>query len=207
MEAQNRPLLMVKNTFLEVKQPLDEASRRKSTSCPIAAFVGGCGGDYNDIETIPGTLTPSSDIGLSDLSAAARVFSTGEISRAAMEAAGHVATRRPSDPALLAASLPAEPLCNTRPFPPPLLCEPDLPEAPQWSPKVPSVSGPMHGRPVPQTLQSPGPSTLTRPLANTPLLVSPASTVQASSWPAQSAQQFGAPVRSEALFRVCYRGG
>jgi len=205
-EAHNPPLLMVKNTFLEVRDPLAEALGPTSLSCPIDAFSCGGVNDYDDIETFVGTLTGSSDIGLSELSAAARVFSTGEISREAMEAAGHVVTRRPSEPALLASTL-HEPLCNTRPLPPPILCEPELPEAPQWSPKVPSVTGMMHARPVPPMLQMPSPSPLTRPMANAMTAVPIAQTPPQPPPAAHNVHQCVTPMRSESLYRVAYRGG
>lgn len=216
MSAQNPPLLVVKNTFLEVRDPLAISEKPKSLSCPLAAFVGGCGDQYGDVEPFPQTLTGSSDIDLSELSAAARVFSTGEISREAMEAAGHVVTRRPSSPPLQAGPA-QEPIYNARLLPPPLLCEPEeIPEAPQWSPKVPFVGGLMHTRPVPPPLHTPVSSAPTAPPLQPPLLAPPAPAVPTPprTLPmahhlvdSKGAPVFSAPMRSEALFRVAYMGG
>jgi len=210
MDAQNPPLLVVKNTFLEVT-----SQKAKTLSCPLAAFVGGCGDQYGDLESFPQTLTGSSDIELSDLSAAARVFSTGEISRETMEAAGHVVTRQPSSPAPLVGP-PQGQIC-TRHCPPPLLCEPEeIPEAPQWSPKVPSLGGMMNTRPVPQPLHTPVANTPSAPPLQPPVLAPLAPTVPTPvrTLPmanhlvdSHGAPVFRTPVRSEALFRVAYRGG
>merc|ERR1719388_213233 len=133
---------MVKNTFLEVGNPkMAEIKEPKSQSCPIAAFSGfKLSEAILDLESLPDTFTGSSDIGTSELSKAARIFSTGDIPREAMEAAGHVATRRPQPP----------PLISEPDFP-----EPTMPEVPQWSPKVSSVNDMMQTRPVPPPLHTP----------------------------------------------------
>lgn len=204
LENEDLPLLTVKNTFLEVGDlKMAEAKELQSQSCPIAAFSG-CGEGTYDKESIPGTFTGSSDIGMSDLSKAARIFSTGEISREAMEAAGLV-TRRPSVPGPT-----PESLGNPRPLPPPLLCEPDfpepsMPEVPQWSPKVSSVGTMMQARPMPPPISTTVPR---RPLAPlTQLPVTPVPIAQNQPQPTPIPLQLGNPVRSSALFRVAYQGG
>lgn len=218
----NPPLLVVKNTFLEVRDPLALSVGPKSLSCPIAAFIEDCGDTYGDIESFPQTLTGSSDIGLSDLSAAARVFSTGEVSREVMEAAGHVMTRRSSDPAVVIGPM-QEPVCKTKMVPPALLCEPEgppettqyvdsIPEAPHWSPKVSPERGMMQNRPAPPALQT----AITGAMTWAPLQhpVPPFATVQTQPLAmshhlvnSNGTPVFSTPVRSEALFRVAYRGG
>eukprot|EP00746_Dinoflagellata_sp_MGD_P071860 gnl/MRDRNA2_/MRDRNA2_29220_c0_seq1.p1 gnl/MRDRNA2_/MRDRNA2_29220_c0~~gnl/MRDRNA2_/MRDRNA2_29220_c0_seq1.p1 ORF type:complete len:418 (+),score=83.61 gnl/MRDRNA2_/MRDRNA2_29220_c0_seq1:119-1372(+) len=204
LESENLPMLVVKNTFLEVGDlKMAETKELKSQSCPIAAFSG-CGERNWDKESLPGTFTGSSDIGMSELSKAARMFSTGDIPREAMEAAGLV-TRRPS-----ATGLAQEPLGNTRPLPPPLLCEPDfpepsMPEVPQWSPKVSSVGAMMQAGPVPPPISTTVPRRPLAPLTQAP--ITPVPMAQNQPQPTPIHLQLGTPVRSSALFRVAYQGG
>jgi len=205
LESENLPMLMVKNTFLEVGDlKMAESKELKSQSCPIAAFSG-CGERNWDKEDIilTGTFTGSSDIGMSELSKAARMFSTGDIPREAMEAAGLV-TRRPS-----ATGLSQESLGNTRPLPPPLICEPDfpepsMPEVPQWSPKVSSVGTMMQAGPIPPPISTTVPRRPLAPLTQVP--VTPVPMAQTQPQPTLCLQ-LGTPVRSSALFRVAYPGG
>lgn len=207
MDAENLPALMVKNTFLEVGDvKIVEAKESKSQSCPIASFSG-CSDGVCDKESLPGTFTGSSDISMSELSKAARMFSAGDIPREAMEAAGHVTMRKPSIPGSM-----QECLGHTRPLPPPLLCEPDfpepsMPEVPQWSPKVTSVGDMMHARPAPPALDTPISTIVPRQQLPAPVLVAPVSVAQSHSQPARMQLQLGTPVRSSALFRVAYQGG
>lgn len=204
LESENLPMLVVKNTFLEVGDlKMADPKELKSQSCPIAAFSG-CGERNWDKESLPGTFTGSSDIGMSELSKAARMFSTGDIPREAMEAAGLV-TRRP-----LATGLAPESLGNTRPLPPPLLCEPDfpepsMPEVPQWSPKVSSVGTMMQAGPVPPPINTTVPRRPLAPLTQVP--VTPVPMAQSQPQPTPMHLQLGTPVRSSALFRVAYQGG
>jgi hypothetical protein len=126
--------LIVKNTFFDIEEPLPEVEGPKSKSCPIAAF-----NSPQVVSSIFGNaLAGESELMPCDLASAARLFSSGDISRAVLEETGHVAPQR------------------ARPPPPALLIEPSLfdssvPSAPTWSPKVsspPTWSPKLHVAPV-----------------------------------------------------------
>lgn len=116
--------LVVKNTFFDLEEPLPETAEPKSQSCPIAAF--NC--PVAESSTLERALAGEADLMHCDLASAARLFSSGEVSRSALEETGHLAAPRTRPP-------PPAPLMD------PLLLESSMPSAPTWSPQgaVPSA--------------------------------------------------------------------
>jgi len=117
--------LIVKNTFFDLAEPMPELECPKSQSCPIAAF--NCLGVASS--SLGSMLAGEKDLMPYDLAAAARLFSSGEVSRAELEKTGHVAPRCPRPP-------PPAPLNE------PLLFDSSMPLPPTWSPKFGSTMPP-----------------------------------------------------------------
>jgi len=138
--------LIIKNTFFDVEEEETEQAGPKSLSCPAEMLFPSfpstfpvSSGSLSDAfagSSLSDALAGSSELNLSDLAAAARMFSSSNVTREFMECTGHVGARA---------------------MPPPPLCEPELPDvdepqAPVWTP---TVGTPQHKRPSPPPLSYP----------------------------------------------------